>query len=83
MAHALKTQQGRRAQYGRRQCTVEPLFGIIKQIMGFRQFSVRGLAATPSEWKRVARAYKSETVAHAGVWMTRDDRQIPPDYVVA
>ena len=56
MAHALKTQQGR-AQYGLRKCTVEPVFGIIKQIMGFRQFSVRGLAATSGEWKLVALAY--------------------------
>jgi transposase len=56
MAHALKTKQGR-AQYGKRKCTVEPVFGIIKQIMGFRQFSLRGLEATSGEWKLVALAY--------------------------
>ena len=56
MAHALKTKQGR-AQYGKRKCTVEPVFGIIKQIMGFRQFSLRGLQATSGEWKLVAMAY--------------------------
>ena len=56
MAHALKTKQGR-AQYGKRKCTVEPAFGIIKQIMGFRQFSFRGLQATSGEWKLVAMAY--------------------------
>jgi len=56
MAHALKTKQGR-ACYGQRKCTVEPVFGIIKQIMGFRQFSLRGLQATSGEWKLVAMAY--------------------------
>ncbi len=56
MAHALKTKQGR-ACYGQRKCTVEPVFGIIKQIMGFRQFSLRGLQATSGEWKLAALAY--------------------------
>lgn len=56
MAHALKTKQGR-ARYGQRKCSVEPVFGIIKQIMGFRQFSLRGLQATSGEWKLVALAY--------------------------
>jgi len=42
MAHTLKTKQ-ERALYGKRKCTVEPVFGIIKQIMGFRPFSFRGL----------------------------------------
>jgi transposase len=56
MAHALKSHKGR-ALYGQRNCTVEPVFGIIKQIMGFRQFSLRGLQATSGEWKWVAMAY--------------------------
>ena len=56
MAHTLKTKQGR-ACYGQRKCSVEPVFGIIKQIMGFRQFSLRGLQATSGEWKPVALAY--------------------------
>ena len=42
MAARLKTKQGR-ALYGKRKCVVEPVFGIIKHIMGFRQFSLRGL----------------------------------------
>lgn len=56
MAHTLKTKQGRTC-YGQRKCSVEPVFGIIKQIMGFRQFSLRGLQATSGEWKLVALAY--------------------------
>ena len=42
MAHTLKTQRGR-ADYGLRKQTVEPVFGIIKHVMKFRQFMVRGL----------------------------------------
>lgn len=56
MAHELKTQLGR-AQYGKRKSTVEPVFGIIKQVMGFRQFSLRGLAAVSGEWKLVTMAF--------------------------
>ncbi len=42
MRHLLLTSAGR-ALYARRKCTVEPVIGIIKAIMGFRQFSLRGL----------------------------------------
>jgi transposase len=56
MAHELNTQWGR-AQYGKRKSTVEPVFGIIKQVMGFRQFSLRGLAAVSGEWKLVTMAF--------------------------
>ena len=37
MKHRLKTRQGRQL-YGLRKQTVEPVFGIIKSAMGFRQF---------------------------------------------
>ncbi len=42
MAHRLKTTAGR-ALYALRKQTVEPVFGIIKSVMGFRRFSLRGL----------------------------------------
>ena len=42
MIHRLKTQAGRGI-YRLRKRTVEPVFGIIKSVMGFRQFSLRGL----------------------------------------
>ena len=42
MLHRLKTKAGR-ALYALRTQTVEPVFGIIKSVMGFRQFSLRGL----------------------------------------
>jgi hypothetical protein len=37
--------------------TVEPVFGIIKQVLGFRQFSLRGLEAVSGEWRPVAMAF--------------------------
>lgn len=43
MRHFLLTMAGR-ALYAKRKCTVEPVFGIIKAILGFRQFSLRGVS---------------------------------------
>jgi transposase len=56
MKHRLKTPEGR-AIYGRRKCTVEPVFGIIKSVLGFRQFHVRGLKAVSGEWTLVSMAW--------------------------
>jgi transposase len=56
MAWKLKTQKGR-ALYGKRKSTVEPVFAIIKQVLGFRQFSLRGLDAVAGEWKLVTLAF--------------------------
>ena len=49
MKHRLTTKAGR-ALYGLRKQTVEPVFGIIKQVMGFRQFSLRGIDQVTGEW---------------------------------
>ena len=56
MAAKLKTDEGR-ALYRRRACTVEPVFGIIKQVLGFRQFLLRGLTKVAGEWNLVCLAY--------------------------
>ena len=56
MAYKLKTELGK-AIYRLRKCTVEPVIGIIKEIMGFRQFSLRGLEAAEGEWCLVCLAY--------------------------
>jgi len=56
MAWRLRTKDGR-ARYAKRKSTVEPVFGIIKHIMGFRQFSLRGLAAVTGEWTLVTLAF--------------------------
>lgn len=56
MSHKLKTEIGR-AIYRLRKMTVEPVFGIIKEIMGFRRFSFRGQAAINGEWLLVCSAF--------------------------
>jgi transposase len=49
MRHRLKTRDGR-AVYAQRKSTVETVFGIIKQVLGFRQFLLRGLDSVAGEW---------------------------------
>ncbi|MDR2140913.1 MAG: IS1182 family transposase [Deltaproteobacteria bacterium] len=49
MRHKLRTLQGK-AVYKLRKQVVEPVFGVIKSVMGFRQFSRRGFANCESEW---------------------------------
>ena len=49
MAQRLQSQEGQ-AVYARRKCTVEPVFGIIKSVLGFRQFLLRGLEQVQGEW---------------------------------
>jgi len=44
MAYKLRTVLGK-AIYGACKCTVEPVIGIIKEVLGFRQFSLRGAQA--------------------------------------
>ncbi len=56
MRQKLKSSEGQ-AIYRLRKMTVEPVFGIIKEIMGFRRFSFRGKEKVNSEWKLVCSAY--------------------------
>lgn len=56
MAHRLKTQSGR-AVYALRKQTVEPVFGIVKHVMKFRQFLLRGAQRVGHEWNLVALAW--------------------------
>ena len=56
MAYKLKTDVGKRI-YGLRKSTVEPVIGIIKETLGFRQFSLRGMLAVAGEWCLVCLAY--------------------------
>ncbi len=56
MKHRLKTIAGK-AVYAKRKCTVEPVFGIIKAAMGFRQFLLRGIDRVAGEWDLVCIAY--------------------------
>lgn len=52
-SHRLKTQEGKKL-YAKRKSTVEPVFGIIKNVMGFRQFLLRGEEKVKGEWNLVA-----------------------------
>jgi transposase len=56
MAYKLKTPAGR-ALYALRKQTPEPVFGIIKSVLGFRQFSLRGLEKVRGEWSLVTMAW--------------------------
>lgn len=62
MKHKLKTRAGRAA-YALRKQTVEPVFGIIKSVMGFRQFLLRGLANVQNEWTLVCLAWNLKRMA--------------------
>lgn len=56
MAHRVATKEGR-ARYKQRQQTIEPVFGIIKEAIGFRRFSLRGQAKVALEWTLVCLSY--------------------------
>lgn len=67
MAERLKTPAGE-AHYRRRKVIPEPVFGWIKQVMGFRRFSVRGLQAVTGEWNLVCMALNLKRMRTLG-WM--------------
>lgn len=56
MKQRLKTEEGRTL-YNLRKQTVEPVFGIIKEVIGFRRFSMRGLEKANLEWTLVCLSY--------------------------
>jgi len=56
MAHRLKTREGRDL-YALRKQIPEPVFGIIKSVIGFRQFLLRGIDKVRGEWKLVTMAW--------------------------
>jgi transposase len=56
-----------KALYRKRKQTVEPVFGIIKQGMGFRQFLLRGMKKVSLEWRLVACAYNLKRLSNCMV----------------
>jgi transposase len=66
MAYQLQTAIGR-AIYRLRKCTVEPVIGLIKEVLGFRQFSLRGLAAAAGEWCLVCLAFNLKRLHTLGL----------------
>ena len=64
MADRLKTAAGR-ARYRRRKAIVEPVLGWIKEVLGFRRFSLRGVAKARGEWNaRVPRRQPETLTPH-------------------
>jgi transposase len=56
MRHRLRTPEGK-AMYAKRKSTVETVFGIVKEVMGFRRFHLRGFDAAQGEWNLVCMAW--------------------------
>ena len=67
MARWLRTAQGR-AHYRRRKTIPEPVFGWIKQVLGFRSFSLRGMSAVSAEWRLMCTAMNLKRMHRLG-WM--------------
>ena len=62
MAAKLQTDEGQAA-YRRRKWIAEPPNGWIKNVLGFRQFSLRGLHRVQAEWKLVCLALNLRRMA--------------------
>jgi hypothetical protein len=66
MRRKLKTKRGR-AVYRRRKAIVEPVFGWVKRVLGFRAFSLRGLRKVAGEWNLVCLALNLRRMAAIAV----------------
>jgi hypothetical protein len=69
MLERLRSPEGR-AHYRRRKTIPEPVFGWIKQVIGFRTFSLRGIAAVSAEWRLMCTATNFKRM-HRLEWMPR------------
>ena len=65
MARKLRTIKGRKI-YSRRKHIVEPVFGQIKEIRGFRRFSFRGLEKVKAEWNLICLTHNMLKLFRAG-----------------
>ncbi|MDA0767988.1 MAG: transposase, partial [Verrucomicrobia bacterium] len=70
MAHRLETKAGKEL-YGLRKQTVEPVFGIIKEALGFRRFRLRGLEKVNLEWTLVTTSYNLKRLFNMGMQVKR------------
>src|SRR5215469_11117612 len=61
MVHRLATPEGKKL-YARRKHTPEPVFGIVKSVLGFRQFLLRGLDKVRGEWSLVTMAWNMKRI---------------------
>lgn len=62
MAKRLRSKRGQQ-HYRRRKGLVEPAFGWVKRVLGFREFSLRGLAKVQGEWSLVSLALNLRRMA--------------------
>ena len=67
MKHKLGTKRGR-ATYKKRKHLVEPVFGWIKAVLGFRQFSLRGAESVNAEWELICSATNLRRMAGRLRW---------------
>ena len=65
MKNRLQTKEGREL-YAQRKQTIEPIFGIIKETLGFGRVSLRGLKKVGTEWTLVTLAYNLKRLFHMG-----------------
>jgi transposase len=65
MARKLRTKKGR-ATYAKRKGIIEPIFGQLKQVLGFRQFSLRGLESMRGEWRLMCTVHNLLKLWRAG-----------------
>ncbi len=65
MRHRLSTPEGKSI-YARRKSTVETVFGIIKEVIGFRQFHLRGRDSAQGEWNLVCMAWNLKRIHALG-----------------
>ena len=63
MKETLQTDDAK-AKYKRRKCTVEPVFGIIKNVLGFNRFFLRGIENVKTEWLLVTLAYNCKRLSN-------------------
>jgi len=78
MKHRLKTTAGK-AIYAQRKVTSEPVFGIIKAVMGFRSFLLRGFESVNGEWNLVCMAYnikRPPTCYRDDLWRQQGRQQL-------
>jgi hypothetical protein len=68
MAAKVRTPDGK-AFYARRKVIVEPVFGQIKEVRGFRRFLLRGLEKIRGEWRLVCCDFNHNVAKKARIWL--------------
>ena len=67
MREKLAGEEGR-AVYAQRKAIVEPVFGQVKEVRGFRRFSLRGLRLVGEEWQLVCLTHNILKLYRSGAW---------------